>query len=148
MYRLYEDLRDKLGEPTWHDEQGVPRYCDFHPSRGGIYDRWCALLEIACQACGQTFLVSDSYSMTDMIRAGWKPGDPSEPVLPTDGNGGGSFGFGDAPWHGEEQCSGTTMTTDTLRVVEFWTKDGGDCGMDWRRRPEFEFAYEPVREEV
>jgi hypothetical protein len=141
MYRLYEDLRDKLGEPKWHDEQGVPRYCDYHPSCGDIYDRWAALLEIECQGCRQRFLVSDSYSPMDFIRAGWKPGDPTEPAFPAPDNYGGSFSFGDAPWHGARQCSGTTMTTDTTRVVEFWTRDGGDHAMEWQRRPEYEFTY-------
>ena len=141
MYRLYNDLREKLGEPQWHDEQGVPRYCAYQPSCGGIYDHWSALLEIDCQACGQLFLVSDSYSTLDLIRQ--KAGATElrqEPVLPTTSDAG-WFSFGDAPWHGEEQCSGTTMSTEVLRVVEFWTRDGGPHKMEWRRRPEYEFAY-------
>lgn len=143
MYRLYEDIRDRLGEPKWHDEQGVPRYCDFHPSQCGIYDRWVALLEIACQSCGQRFLVSDSYSQMDLIQAAMRRGGniAESPELPNATNYGADFSFGDAPWHGERQCAGTTMTTETLRVVEFWTKDGGEHQMDWQRRPEFEFNY-------
>ena len=27
----YLDIRDRLGEPRWFDEAGVPRYCEFHP---------------------------------------------------------------------------------------------------------------------
>lgn len=55
MYRLYRDIRDKLGEPLWHDEHGVPRYVAFHPSMCGVYDVHVALLEIECQGCGEHF---------------------------------------------------------------------------------------------
>lgn len=151
MYRLYLDIRDRLGEPDWHDEQGVPRYVPYRPEHGGIYDRWAALLEIRCQGCGRTFLVSDSYSLMDVIKGGWKKGDPSEPEFPSVDNCGGWFAFGDAPWHeydGGGQCSGTTMTTETLRVVEFWTHDGGAHGTDWRRRSEYEFDYGALYDEA
>jgi hypothetical protein len=147
MYRLYSDIRDVLGEPLWHDEQGVPRYVPYAPQHGGIYDQWSALLEIQCQACGRPFLVSSSFSLSDMFRH-LRPDEPipQHPVFPTADNCGGDFAFGDAPWHdGDRQCSGTTMTTDTVRVVEFWTHDGGPHGFDWQRRPEYEFSY-PVDE--
>jgi hypothetical protein len=43
MYPLYKDLRERLGEPLWHDAEGVPRYAPFEPSLLGIYDRWAVL---------------------------------------------------------------------------------------------------------
>lgn len=90
-------------------------------------------------------MVSSSYSKTNMIRCWvcWKPGDPETPTLPTKEHSG-WFAFGDAPWHADSlgQCAGTTMTTDVVRVVEFWTKDGGDHALDWQRRPEYEFEYQ------
>ena len=150
MYRLYSDIRDKLGEPLWHDEHGVPRYCEFHPEHCGIYDRHVALLEIECQSCGQRFPVSASWDHGDAIQAWVSAGKPQgfkwedALELPTPTNHGGSFTFGDAPWHGERQCAGTTMTTDTIRVLQFWSRDGGEHGFDWRRRPEFEVSYEAL----
>lgn len=149
MYRLYNDIRNRLGEPLWHDEQGVPRYDTFHPSLCGIYDRFVALMEIECQACEGKFLVSGSWDHSDAIResdlAALLKRKPREgwcehPIFPTATHSG-SFGFGDAPWHGIEQCSGTTMSTSVLRIVEFWSRDGGYSGQDWRRRPEYEFVY-------
>lgn len=139
MYRLYEDIRERCGEPLWHDDQGVPRYRPYHPRDGGIYDRWSALLEIECQGCRRRFLVGDCYSTMDLIRD-TRDGDPipAAPVLPTAEHAG-WFCFGDAPWHEAEhgQCSGTTMSTGVLRVVEFWAREH----FEWVRHPEYEFTY-------
>lgn len=132
MYRPYHDLREKLGEPLWHDDQGVPRYAAFQPSACGVYDQYVALLDVACQACGQSFLVSDSTS-----------DEAHPPKFPTREDAG-DFGYGDAPWHDEGRCAGITMNTVTRRVVEFWTKDGGPYKSDWRRRPQYEFTYDPA----
>jgi hypothetical protein len=159
MYEPYFDIRERLGEPKWHDSRGVPRYCDFHPREAGVYQDWVALLEIRCQACDQPFLVVDDYSRMDVFKVAQQrflrtPGDLDlekvDGAMPCAEHPG-WFHFGDAPWHGEQQCAGTTMTTGVYRVVEFWSKDGGEpivqCGdgqrrgMEWRRRPEFEFAY-------
>lgn len=145
MYRLYPDLRARLGDPLWHDDQGVPRYDPFHPSLCGIYDSFVALLEIECQGCGQRFPVSASWDhgaafislrASVSVREDWW----KSPVLPT-AEDSGHFSFGDAPWHGEHQCSGTTMSTDVSRILEFWTRDGEPC-LEWRRRPEYEFVYD------
>lgn len=150
MYRLYSDIRDKLGEPKWHDENGVPRYCDFHPEHCGIYDRMVALLEIYCQGCERTFLVSCSWdhgmAIDGWLRAG-KPADKAGVWLddiekPSAANHGGGFSFGDAPWHtwpDGGQCAGTTMTTDVRRVVEFWMNVDSD---GWTRHPEHECRYD------
>lgn len=156
MYRPYFDLREKLGEPLWHDDQGVPRYVPYKPEHGGVYDHFSALLEIRCQACQQPFLVAASWDTRDAMEAlrvshrEDQPTDPDvmKPVLPT-AESAGSFGYGDAPWHGDRQCGGTTMSTDVFRVVEFWTRmvddnfegSGNPDDFDWKRRPEFEFTY-------
>jgi len=135
MYRRYPDLREKLGEPLWHDDHGVPRYAPFSPELCGVYHRCVALLEIDCQGCDRRFLVASAH--TGYSSAKLETAFPSQ----TDS---GDFGFGDAPHHTTEhgQCVGTTMTTDVCRIVEFWTRDGGDHGVDWRRRTEYEFSYE------
>jgi hypothetical protein len=131
MYRRYPDLREKLGEPLWHDDQGVPRYAPFAPDLCGVYDRFVALLEIDCQGCGRRFLVASATQAKPRLG------------LPT-ATEEGDFWFGDAPHHANEHgtCVGVTMTTGVCRVVEFWTRDGGDHGFDWRRRPEHEFTYQ------
>lgn len=140
MDRLYEDLRSRLGEPLWHDEQGVPRYDSFHPNLCGVYDTHVALLEIACQGCEKRFLVSSSWNHhCDLERFARTRGTDVTvlgPQMPDATNGGGSFGYGDAPWHGDPQCAGTTMATEVVRVVEFWTRD-----FEWQRRQSYEFCY-------
>jgi hypothetical protein len=150
MLRSYHDIRDRLGTPQWVDDQGVPRYCPFHPSSLGVYDHWAALLEIGCQSCGHPLLVACSYSPLDLVfgkngRIAATPKDPSTPLLPTPENPG-SFGFGDAPYHGEDGCTGQSMTTEVRRVVQFWIRDGSWMG--WQRHPEFEFSYSPKEEDT
>ncbi len=49
MKNGYEDIREKLGEPRWFDDHGVPRYCEFAPRRCSVYCRFVALVEIVCQ---------------------------------------------------------------------------------------------------
>lgn len=143
IYHPYFDIREKLGEPLWHDEHGVPRYVPFHPEHVGIYYRWIALLEIRCQACDAPFLVACAFDQMQVFKnAGHTVTDLADidRALPSE-NDPGWFGYGDAPWHGDHQCAGTTMTTSVYRIVEFWTHDGGPHKLEWRRRPELEFAY-------
>lgn len=155
MYNPYFDIREKAGAPLWHDKHGVPRYCTFHPRHLDVYDDVAALLEIRCQACDRPFLVAAHFSKMDIFELTGQATTILADVdrgLPS-ADDAGWFGFGDAPWHDEEQCAGTTMTTSVYRVVEFWTKDGGPpvvrtaidapptIGIEWRRRSEYEFTY-------
>ena len=105
MYPLYEDLREKLGDPLWVDENGVPRYKPFAPGMLDIYAKFAALVEIRCQACRRPFLVGVSWSIIKCIGSGelvhWnEEGHDGRPmVMPSVEEGPGAFGFGDAPWH-------------------------------------------------
>lgn len=56
-------------------------------------------------------------------------------TLPTVGNVG-SFHYGDAPshCHGADGCAGNTMNIESIRVLEFWQREG----QDWVRHPEYE----------
>ena len=98
MYPIYRDLRDKLGEPIWHDEHGVPRYAEFHPSLLGIYDDWAVLFVVRCQSCGMCFdCASGLATMSELSRYPGKPRftfeerNDSMKVLPL------IVGWGDAP---------------------------------------------------
>lgn len=125
MYEPYFDIREKLGEPMWHDKHGVPRYCKYEPGLQGVYDDFDALFEVWCQGCGRKFLVGASAT-------GFVVGDegPVNYVLPEDSIRWPSFVvYGDAPWHGCKS-GGETMTAIPLRIVEFWRKDGPG---DWER---------------
>jgi hypothetical protein len=125
MYPIYRDIRDRLGEPLWHDQHGVPRYDEFHPSYLGIYDDWAVLFVVECQACGQRFHCAHGLSsinlcikshMGDAAFAFEDKDDPSV-VLPH------IVGWGDAPWHGTQQCAGTTMSSDVVGILQVWKKE-------------------------
>lgn len=134
MHRLYEDLTKRLGKPLWYDEQAVPRYDEFHPSMLGIYDDWALLYEIACQACGERFIVAASLStafaqMNELRGFEWEQRESPDHILPLLED-----SFGDAPWHGEHQCSGTTMSSDFIRPLQLWARPafkGWDLVQSW-----------------
>ena len=153
MYPLYEDLREKLGDPLWVDEHGVPRYQPFAPDMLDIYAKFGALLEIRCQACHRPFQVGVSWSIIKCIGSGelvhWnEEGHDGRPmVMPSVEEGVGAFGFGDAPWHetpDEGVCVGATMSTEAVRVLEFWERPDqpkGENFTEWVRHPEYEVTF-------
>lgn len=131
MYEPYLDIRERLGEPLWHDWQGVPRYDPYSPGMQNIYAKYDCLFLVRCQSCGREFQVgacADSFEFRMQIDV------PRAPVLPKRGDGG-SFGFGDAPWHDMgNRCAGTTMGTIPVRVMEFWQNERAG----WKRLPQHE----------
>lgn len=113
MHHHYSDITDKLGEPTWWDENAVPRYCEFGPNRGAnIYAAEIALLLIACQGCGQEFRVAMSTGSYELTM-----GQPKLSDLVTSGR----VHYGDPP---NARCcpAGPTMNSEPLRVIEFWDR--------------------------
>jgi hypothetical protein len=143
VHNDYSDLRELINrEPTWWDENGVPRWCEHHPDRApDIYCRDVALLEIACQSCGRLFKVQMMGNpMTEFMRYG-----PSKMIggrydeyplakAITDG----SIHYGDPP--NIDCCpGGATMNCEDLRVLEYWRrKDFKTEGFGWKRMPEYE----------
>lgn len=133
MYQPYFDITEKLGTPLWWDENGVPRYQPFEPRLcADIYFRYAALIEIRCQGCGQTFPVAATWSVTAHIGSRYddvvwdKTGHNPQPKsgLPKERDAGFCC-YGDAPFHPlGGQCSGTTMTTSVVRILEFWGREG------------------------
>lgn len=127
MHHDYSDIRSRISEqPRWFDEAGVPRYCEFaHDQTNFIYADTAVLLEIACQSCGRRFKVclSEWYLSRSSL---------AEAVQNR------SIHYGDPPNVG---CcpAGPTMSSDSLRVLEFWM-----IGKDhrWMRVPELEIELE------
>lgn len=123
MHRYYGDILERIAEPPrWFDEHAVPRFGEFSPKNiANIYAHECALVLIACQACGQRFQVAFSWHpwVSGVERTAL-----SERIT--------DLHFGDPP--NMECCpAGPTMSSDALRVLEFWVHDGG-----WHRQPELE----------
>lgn len=116
----YSDILDKIPEsPIWFDSNGTPRYNHFHPKDVPcIYADEAALILIGCQACGQEFKVSLHHEMYDDKNL-------SEQIP--------YLYYGDPP--NVECCSiGPTMSSDSVRVLEFWIKEK----FVWIRKPELE----------
>lgn len=132
MHHHYNDITSRiLAPPMWYDENAVPRYCDFAPDEvADIYATEVALVEIACQDCGQRFNVAFSWD-----RVEWVKGVPRlhEAMTLADVK---RLHYGDPPNAG---CcpAGPTMNCDDLRVLEFWRKDEA---FTWTRIPELEVA--------
>jgi hypothetical protein len=133
MLHHYSDIRDRLDEPQWWDESGVPRYCDFAVNRtADIYCREACLLLIACQDCGHRFKVCMSAGECAFGPKGLELTRGSLAAAVLDG----SLHFGDPP--NIDCCpSGPTMNCVDLRVLQFWSRKA-DSHVEWERRPELE----------
>jgi len=130
MHHHYDDIRERISEePKWFDENAVPRYCEFSPNQVScIYAREVVLAEVACQNCRKPFLVAFSVSTFDFVCG--------ESLANAVGKR--QLHYGDPP---NVSCcaSGPAMTSDVLRIVEFW-KLGSD--LEWRRVPELEIVFD------
>lgn len=136
MHVSYEDIRKRIAEePLWFDENGTPRYDPFKPGMASdIYAQAAALVEIACQSCGQRFMVAFSVGSWVGWRDGeMKPGTVSMRKAITEQ----LLHYGDPPRH---DCTGggDTMNCEDLRVLEYWERED----MEWKRVPEFERSLE------
>lgn len=129
-----EDIISKLGEPVWWDRDGtLPRYCEFHPEQmSDIYAKECVLLLIRCQSCGKLFKVSQTGSIFDSEKLARSISMKSVLFV------------GDPP---NMRCcgAGPTMTSDTMRILEYWHRGRG---LDWTRDKEFEIVYEEDGEDL
>lgn len=59
----FRDIRSRIPEaPFWWDENGVPRYCEFHPTHAAkVNCAEVALVEIACRGCRFMFYIAFSH---------------------------------------------------------------------------------------
>jgi len=151
MKHPYRDIHEATGdrEPLWYDENGVPRYCEFTPGDvPNIYADQAVLYVIQCAGCGQLFTVAVSCDsaisrydfLAPLAEAAREGRDLAEAIS-----------YGDAPYHDYPgghgapaggQCAGTTMISDTVRVLEVWRRGSG---REWERW-EPEAAREKVAE--
>jgi len=72
MHTAYNDILELTDrEPVWWTEDGVPRFCEFHPDdASNIYATEVVLLEIACQECGRRFLAELVFSRSQSVMSG------------------------------------------------------------------------------
>ena len=130
MLNDYKDIRDLIPfPPKWWDEMGCPRYCEFSPHEiSNIYGKQCALLEIACQACGHIFQVAMSTTELDAVR-----GFTIKRFIEDK-----TIHYGDPP---NIHCcaSGPTMNCEDRRVLQFWEKGKN---FNWKRFKKYEISLE------
>jgi hypothetical protein len=125
----FSDIIAAVGRPPlwYYDWSGVPRYVDFSPNELGVYDHYALLVEIACQSCGQRFLVGQGWPRYSLAEPGY--------FYTLEGLATG-FHFGDPPLHG---CGGDSMNCVDIRIVEAWEKGPWTCrGYEWVRRSDVE----------
>jgi hypothetical protein len=146
MFNYIADILERIPEPpVWWDEGGWPRYCEFHPGKVmDIYANQVALVRIACQNCGMRFSVAVTWTWTlagiDALQRGVAKDELAEYLKTHDLKAQALarvLGWNDPPNVG---CchAGPTMSSDTVRVLEFW--ENGDEG--WMRLPEYELPQE------
>ena len=129
MKTCYSDILSRTPEkPEWWDDNGVPRYGAFHPDLApNPYANEVVLYLIGCQACGTLFKVSRTW---DKFSADQK--EPPSLMIP-------DLYYGDPPNSG--CCNvGPTMSSESLKVLEFWAREGGS----WVRKRELEIDLEDV----
>lgn len=128
MKNRYEDILAVAGiAPMWWDENGTPRFATFHPNLlPDIYCQEACLLVIWCQNCLTAFRVGMSWNRFEGLVDKAPP--LSERILD------GSIYYGDPPNTG---CCppGPTMTSISVRVEQFWRRDGPG---GWERDESFE----------
>lgn len=129
MHNDYSDIRVLTDQPPkWWDENGVPRYCDFHPSEcANIYAREAVLFAVTCQACGRPFHVALTRDQMDAHRLQGR--------TIKDDIGTCDLHYGDPPNIG---CcpAGPTMNSEPRYVISYWHKSS-DTNYEWVGDPVF-----------
>lgn len=125
MNRFYSDIISRIPElPKWFDEHAVPRYEEFTPDQASnIYAIVAVLALIQCQSCKEKFKVCFTYNSYDDLQL-------SKLIHHN------NLFYGDPP--NMECCpSGPTMSSDTLQVLEYWSKED----FDWVRDSSLEIIF-------
>lgn len=130
MNHYYKDILEKIDEePQWFDEHAVPRFCPYSPDEvADIYADEVAFFEIACQNCGYRFIVAASSNKTHRqlieLDSGIKQ-DSIKEIIDK---------YGEVFWHDPPniRCCGPgpTMTSDFIKILEYWHRDG----FDWKKQ--------------
>lgn len=139
MRALYGDILSRIAEtPRWWDENGVPRFDDFHPTAiPDIYANEAVLYRVRCQQCGRAFDVADSWSWGRAVvgQVGPITTERLQASRLSSRVPAGRLSYGDPPRHGGEECSaGDSMTSEAVLVLQFWRREG----LDWERVPSLE----------
>lgn len=126
MYIEYDDILTRVSDqPVWW-LNGLPRYDPFRPDDVGVYSREVALVQTECQDCRTRYDVAveprryfaDLRTLVAYTTA-LDVGDPPN-----------------ARHAGISRCTGSTMNSLEIRILEYWRKD--DVVRGWKRDPGLE----------
>ena len=131
VHHCYDDILSRIAEePVWFDEHGVPRYCEFAPSKvANPYAEEAALVEVTCQSCSRPFRVAFSARASAAVsQEDWPAGPIGKAIREK------TLDYGDPPnvW-----CchAGPSMTSVPRRVLEYWRQGNpGLVRMEGHRR--------------
>lgn len=123
MKHHFADILDRIPEPPkWFDENGTPRYNDFHPDEvPNIYANECCLFRIECQMCTREFDVALSW---------YRLGTERSLTERVEDN---TLHYGDPP---NIQCCASGLSSNSVPryVIQFWRR----VKFDWARVSELE----------
>jgi hypothetical protein len=128
MHNYYDDIIERLGDPTWWDEVGCPRYCKFLPNKiNDIYAKEAVLLLISCQSCECEFKVAMSIGPFDSLLGGITS--LKKEILEK------TIHYGDPP---NINCcaAGPTMNCNDIKIIEYWERDN----FSWERKHDLEIS--------
>lgn len=138
MKPLYSDILERLGDPLWWDQRGVPRYEPFHPSMVGIDADVVVLATIQCQFCGHPFRVAieiDHWDHPRIVATAWNDGERVVEALQRE-----SVGYGDPPRLLTPCCeAGVTATSEIHGIHEVWVFGMRDKVTKWYKVEGWEF---------
>lgn len=121
MHHDYSDITSLTdASPKWHDENGVPRYCDFHPDQmANIYAFEAVLASIECQACKTEFRVA--FSELNQRHKLWDEAGKKRIAFLSDLILDRTLHYGDPP---NTRCcdAGPSMNSIPISVIEYWIK--------------------------
>lgn len=118
-YEEIYDMANFIGrEVEWYGIHGEPRFTTFNPRAATVYADQCALVEIACQNCGQLFPVAAEWHNFSSFHILTKLPNPDLRQQFADG----SWHYGDPP---NTSCcpAGPTMNSEPRRLLQFWERD-------------------------
>lgn len=141
MHTGYEDILSRIDvAPRWWDEHAVPRFCAFSPDQiADIYADECVLLLIECQDCHKPYKVCMSISAISKMMSRMDFNYKMRTSVETHRY----LYYGDPPNACEEDCcAGATMSSVSIRILEFWERSFTPEHWGWRRVPELEIEIE------
>lgn len=137
MHISYEDILALHPEPPlWWDENAVPRYCEFEPSKVvNIFANEVALIQVLCRHCAKPFTVAiTSERMPKVLVPEYET--IREDIIFRQLHYGHPPNVGCCP-------EGPTLTSIPMKVFQYWHRDVHRENI-WKRDYSLELNIKPI----